>query len=117
MNKIILRIDHYTFKATLYNNDTVTALMQQLPLSILMNDLYENEKYCYLKQSFPTQEEYIGHICEGDIMLFGQNCLVIFYKTFDTNYPYTPIGHIDDITHLKAALKDKETLITFEMEE
>ena len=33
-------------------------------------------------------------------MLYGNNCLVIFYKSFDTSYSYTKIGHIDNLEDL-----------------
>ena len=33
-------------------------------------------------------------------MLYGDNCLVIFYESFDTNYSYTKIGHIADLDNL-----------------
>ena len=33
-------------------------------------------------------------------MLYGNNCLVIYYKSFDTSYSYTKIGHIDNLPDL-----------------
>lgn len=33
-------------------------------------------------------------------MLYSSDCLVIFYKSFDTNYSYTKIGHIDNLPNL-----------------
>lgn len=29
-------------------------------------------------------------------MLYGSDCLVLFYETFTTSYRYTPIGRIEN---------------------
>ena len=46
-------------------------------------------------------------------MLYGDNCLVIFYKSFDTSYSYTKIGHINNLPDLG----NDNVLVKFEMEE
>ena len=38
-------------------------------------------------------------------MLYGNNCLVIFYESFSTTYSYTKIGHIENIDNLKENLE------------
>ena len=37
-------------------------------------------------------------------MLYGSDCLVIFYENFDTPYSYTRIGKIDNVDNLKDVL-------------
>lgn len=88
-------INGETLTATLENNATTAALLEMLPLEISMSELNGNEKYNYLSESLPTNSENIGTIHAGDIMLYGDDCLVIFYETFNTSYHYTKIGHID----------------------
>ena len=34
-------------------------------------------------------------------MLFGSDCLVIFYDSFETEFRYTKIGHIDNLGDLE----------------
>lgn len=89
-------INHKTFDIELYDNETVEVLYQQLPITITMDELNGNEKYYYFHQSLPTQTQSVGSIQTGDIMLYGNNCLVLFYKDFETSYQYTKIGHIKD---------------------
>ncbi len=98
--QISVTINEKEYKATLENNETTKEFIKILPQEYNMNELNGNEKYIYLNESLPTNEYNPMHINAGDIMLFGNNCLVIFYKSFDTNYSYTKIGHISNLPQL-----------------
>ena len=47
-------------------------------------------------------------------MLFGSNCIVVFYETFKTSYSYTRIGKVKDTESLKKALGSGDVTIKFE---
>ncbi|MBO7132396.1 hypothetical protein J6V85_04065 [Candidatus Saccharibacteria bacterium] len=100
MAKIYVKINNEKFEINLEENSTTSALTKLLPLDITMDDLNKNEKYVYLEDSLPTNTYSPNHIKAGDVMLFGDNCLVIFYKSFDTSYSYSKIGHIDNLPEL-----------------
>lgn len=97
---ITINIDEVTMSVTLEDNATSRALLEMLPLEISMEELNGNEKYYYLSESLPTNATNVSNIEKGDIMLYGDNCLVIFYESFSTSYSYTRIGKIDDPTLL-----------------
>ena len=59
-----------------------------------MNNLNGNEVYYYFDESFKTNQQSAGNINQGDIYLYQDNCLVLFYKTFTTTYTYTKIGKV-----------------------
>ena len=100
-NKMIITINNKEYEIILEDNPTTNKLMELLPIDIKMSDLNENEKYVYLNDTFPTDEKPVKDINKGDVMLYGDNCLVIFYKSFKTSYSYTRIGHIKDLEDLK----------------
>lgn len=103
-----------TFSATLADSETGEAFAALLPLSVTMNELNGNEKYHYLSSSLPTAAYQPGAIHAGDLMLYGNNCVVLFYETFNTSYSYTRIGSIDDPSGLSAALGSSNVSVRFE---
>lgn len=106
-------VNNYSFSCRLENNPTVTALKELLPLSITMRELNNNEKYYYLDQELPSNPQRVNQINRGDIMLFGNDCLVVFYESFTTSYSYTRIGKIDNTDNLKTALGTGNVSVTF----
>ncbi len=100
INQINVTINNEKYIAVLENNATTQAFINKLPQSFNMSELNGNEKYIYLDYTLPTNSSNPKHIEAGDIMLYGNNCLVIFYKSFATNYSYTKLGHINDLPDL-----------------
>ena len=100
VTNIKVSVDDNVYVATLENNETVQAFLEKLPQEFVMNELNGNEKYVYLDSSLPIDEYSPKHIEAGDIMLYGNDCLVIFYKSFDTKYSYTKVGHIVSLPDL-----------------
>lgn len=100
ISNIKIIIDGKDYNATLEENETAQSFANLLPQELNMSELNGNEKYAYLDNSLPTNSYSPKHIEAGDIMLYGDNCLVVFYKSFDTSYSYTKIGHIDNLSDL-----------------
>lgn len=111
---MIIRIADTSLTATLEDNATTKALVGMMPITLQMNELNGNEKYCYLQSSLPTSASNPGTIHAGDIMLYGSSCLVLFYKTFSTSYSYTKIGHVDNVSNLADMVGNGNISVTFE---
>lgn len=105
-----LLIDNKEYSITLEDNETVDALVNNMPLDLSMNNLNGNEFYSYLDFTLPTNSYDPGKINKGDIYLYGNNCLVIFYESFNTSYSYTKIGKLDNIEVLDN-IKGKNNII------
>ena len=112
-NYVSLKINNKEYKLILYDNDTARDFLKMLPLKITMNDLNSNEKYHNLSSSLTTKSERVGSIKRGDFMLYGNNCLVLFYESFSTSYSYTKIGYIENTDGLKDSLGRGSIEITF----
>lgn len=93
-------INGKTYNTKIEENQTSRSFVNMLPVEYNMNELNGNEKYIYLENTLPTNSYSPKHIESGDIMLYGNNCLVVFYKSFDTSYSYTKIGHIENLSDL-----------------
>lgn len=112
-NKVTVTINGKTFTATLAENETAEAFTALLPMTLNMTELNGNEKYNYLDSNLPTDASNPETINTGDIMLYGSNCIVLFYKTFNTSYRYTRIGHIDDVEGLAEAVGSGNVSVVF----
>jgi hypothetical protein len=56
-----------------------------------------------------------GTIEVGDLMVFGSDCLVLFYETFSNGgWSYARVGKIDDPTGLAEACGSGAATVTFE---
>ena len=99
-NKMYATINGEKLEVQLEDNATAVAFAKMLPLELTMSDLNSNEKYVNLDEALPTNSYEPGRVEAGDVMLYGDDCLVIFYESFDTEYSYTKIGHIDGLPEL-----------------
>ena len=111
--QIEIIIGNKTFSAVLYDNAAASALNEMLPITLNMSELNGNEKYYYLDKNLPIDSGRPSGIATGDIMLYGNNCLVLFYESFSTIYSYTPLGRIDEPEGLAAALGSGSVQVTF----
>ena len=108
--QIRIIIGNASFTATLEDNATAKAFKASLPITVNMTEQAGNEKFYYL----PTSTVTPGTIFAGDLMLWGNSCLVLFYETFSSPYSYTRIGKIDKPSGLSAAVGDRNITVTFE---
>ena len=99
----ILRIEKKTWRIRLADNETAREFLSRLPFQAEF-DVMEHERYCYFEEPFPRNPHGPERIEIGDVMLFMDNCLVVFYDSFDTPYSYTRIGWIENPDGLKQAL-------------
>lgn len=115
VNSIEITVNGKVFTATLFDNETAKYFARLLPLTLDMSELHGNEKYYYLDNDLPSNPTEIKKIFAGDFMLYGSECIVLFYENLDTTYSYTQIGKIDNPTELADVLGNGKITVTFQM--
>ena len=99
-----LSVGKAVFTAMLEDNETARELSARLPLRLDMTEPNGNEKDASLDRPLRSAPGEVRRVEAGDVMLWGDDCLVVFYKSFDTPYSYTRIGHVDDAPALANAV-------------
>ncbi len=115
VSKMKITIGTAVFTATLSNNATGNAFKARLPLTLNMTELNSNEKYFDFQTALPSNAANPDTIQTGDILLYGSNTLVLFYKTFSTSYHYSSIARIDNPSGLAIALGSRNVTVKFEL--
>ena len=97
-NVMKININSEKYVINVENEALMEEIYNALPETFTMNELNGNEKYYYLNSTMKNaNSEAVGQVQKGDVMLFGSDCLVIFYDSFETEFRYTKIGHIDNL--------------------
>ena len=113
--QISVIVNDVPFTATIEGTDAGRELLSRLPLTLSMDELHGNEKYCYTGEGFGG-EQYVPETIEaGDLMVFGSDCLVLFYDTFSNGgWSYARVGWVDDPTGLAEACSGGTATVAFE---
>ena len=109
---IVVSVGGKSFTAKVEDSETGRSFVAKLPLTLSMTELNGNEKYCY-GVSLPTESRYYGTIEAGDLMLYGSNCVVLFYGAAG-GYSYTRIGRLTSTAGLVSAVGNGSASVTFD---
>ena len=114
IDTIVLRINGKKFIAFIENNDAAQEFAKAIPFQLDMVELSGNEKYYKGKDKLSTADEYEPvRIKAGDLMLYGDDTIVLFYEDFDTEEKYTRLGWVQNAYELKDALGSGDVSIDF----
>ena len=106
-------LNGHDFEIELVDNDTARAFAGMLPLSGTLSELNGNEKYLMVSDSLPSNPSNLGTIEAGDVMLYQDDYIVVFYETHPSSYAYTRIGKIADVSGLSSAVGSGSVEATF----
>lgn len=113
VNEMKIEINGKEYTAHFADTAAAEEFKAMLPLTLDMSELNGNEKYIYLDSRFTSESENVGYINKGELMLYGSDCIVLFYDSFSTPYSYTRLGYIDDPDGLEKAAGHGSITVTF----
>ena len=114
---VVITVGQQNFLAKFYENEVSEHLMNQMPFTVTMSDLNNNEKYYRFSENLPERTTELPEIIhEREIMSWNSHTLVLFYQTFTNSYGgYNRIGVIEDPTGLKEVLGAEDVEVIFSL--
>lgn len=113
MSNITIRVNDREYKVRIADNEAAQEFASSTPFELPMIELNGNEKYYQGSDKLKMEAYNPGHIEAGDLMLYGDDCIVLFYKSFDTNYEYTRLGWVEDAEDLEEVLGHDNVTVIF----
>ena len=110
-----MTINGQSFEAATADTPAARELAARAPFELNMQELNGNEKYASLGRALPAAAQSVGRIEAGDVMLWGRDCLVLFYASFKTPYRYTRIAKITDPRGLAQAAGSGSVTVRFSL--
>ena len=110
-NQLFLTVNSKTITATLDSNKAVNYLKSVFPLRVKMYDYASMAKGYNFSSSFKKiRKENVNtdNLQIGDIVLYDQKHLMIFYQNFKNEDKYIKIGHVDSVEGLKEKLGEND---------
>lgn len=111
--RVVMTAGASRFTVALDDTAAAAAFAEMLPVTFEMSDLNRNEKKVRLPRGLPTGVVRPGTIRAGDVMLWGDDTLVVFYETFESPYRYTRIGRIENAAGLARILGPGDVRVSF----
>ena len=111
-----MTIGEQRFAVTLADTKAAKAFAARLPLALDMAELNGNEKHADMAQPLPAKASRPGTIHAGDLMLYGTETVVLFYRTFPSAYSYTRLGAVDDPGSLAKVVGSRSLRVIFSAE-
>ena len=113
MSSITIRVNDHEYKVKVADNAAAQEFASSTPFELPMIELNGNEKYYQGSDKLKAEEYNPGHIKAGDLMLYGDDCIVLFYKSFDTTYSYTRLGWVENPEDLEEVLGSGNITVIF----
>ena len=101
-----------SFDATVEDSATGRAFVNALPMTLTMKDQGRNCKVYNLDIALPVNASQPDGIHAGDLLLYRNNGLMLYYQDASAYYAYTRLGNISDVTGLAEALGAGEATVT-----
>lgn len=115
LQQVIITIGEEKFPTVFYANESAEVLIDQMPMTLRMEDYHGQEKVVRLPEKLPAVEtERPATIRAGELYLWSGNSLVFFYTSFSNSYGgYVPLGYVEDPSGLAEAMGSGSVAVNF----